>query len=335
MDPMIEIPQLDGWVPVRLYVREARPFIDWCYVGRRRFTDPFFHQTIDSSINSPFSLLFRHQTPIEVMGEWLAMRPALEPAGFVFHMSRCGSTLVSQMLAALPDHIVISEAGPIDSIIRSQSSFPEVTEAERVEWLRWIIGALSQPRAGAETRSFVKFDSWNILHFSLVRQAFPNVPWIFIYRDPTDVLVSHLNRRGVQTIPAVFAPEFFGLDQETFERSSVEEYCAQVLAALCRAGLQSFRAGGGMLVNYNQLPDAMCSSVVDFFRLSCSSDELECMRKAARFDAKNPRVLFADNTEKKNRRTTDAVRRAASELLQPVYDELERERVSALAARAS
>jgi hypothetical protein len=36
------------------------------------------------------------------------------PDGFVFHMSRCGSTLVAQMLAVVPDHVVVSEAEPLD-----------------------------------------------------------------------------------------------------------------------------------------------------------------------------------------------------------------------------
>jgi hypothetical protein len=204
-----------------------------------------------------------------------------------------------------------------------------------VEWLRWIIGALSQPRAGSETRSFIKFDAWNILDFSLVRQAFPNVPWTFVYRDPVEVLVSQLNHRGAHTIPAVFAPEFFGLDQKTFEGASVEEYCARVLASICRAGVESHRATGGMLVNYSQLPEVMFSSLLDFFGLSCSANELARLREVTRFDAKNPALLFADDTEKKSRRTTDAVRKATAQWLQPVYEELERERVSALAARAS
>ena len=38
---------------------------------------------------------------------------------FVFHVSRCGSTLVSQMLAAVPQHLVLSE--PVDLLERRES----------------------------------------------------------------------------------------------------------------------------------------------------------------------------------------------------------------------
>ena len=42
----------------------------------------------------------------------------MRPSGFIFHMSRCGSTVISQMLAALAEHVVVSEAGPIDALAR-------------------------------------------------------------------------------------------------------------------------------------------------------------------------------------------------------------------------
>ena len=80
--------------------------VDWGCLGKERFTDPLFEQTIDVCLRHPFNLLFRHQTPIELLGEVAATFPMVPPSGFIFHLSRCGSTLVSQMLAALPQNIV-------------------------------------------------------------------------------------------------------------------------------------------------------------------------------------------------------------------------------------
>ena len=36
-------------------------------------------------------------------------RPALEPSGFVFHLSRCGSTLIANSLQTAPKALVLSE----------------------------------------------------------------------------------------------------------------------------------------------------------------------------------------------------------------------------------
>src|SRR5205823_6164768 len=43
---------------------------------------------------------------------------------------------------------------------------------------------------------FVKFSSWNVLYFPLVRAAFPGVPWVFVYRHPVDVMVANLAKPG-------------------------------------------------------------------------------------------------------------------------------------------
>ena len=48
-----------------------------------------------------------------------SLRDSLRPDGLIFHMSRCGSTLVSQMIAALPNMVAISEARPLDASDRA------------------------------------------------------------------------------------------------------------------------------------------------------------------------------------------------------------------------
>src|SRR5678816_558328 len=103
----------------------------------------------------------------------------------IFHMSRCGSTLVAQMLAALERNIVISEARPIDQVLGAK-----VDEERRIAWLRWIVNALAQRRRPAEEFFFIKLDAWHVLHLPLIQRAFPNTPWVFLYRDPIEVMVS-------------------------------------------------------------------------------------------------------------------------------------------------
>src|ERR1700676_286374 len=96
-----------GWSPIRFYWRDEQPMVDWCRTDDIRFKDSFFEQTITRAMRDPFRVLFRHQTPVETLGEIEAESPASAPTGFIYHMSRCGSTLVSQILAALPDRVVI------------------------------------------------------------------------------------------------------------------------------------------------------------------------------------------------------------------------------------
>ena len=150
-------------------------------------------------------------TPLDALAELQAADPGLPPTGFIFHMSRCGSTLVAQLLAALPQNIVISEAGPVDAVLRANWYDPNITSAQRIAWLRALLSAYARPRHG-EQHFYVKFDSWHTLELPLIQAAFPDVPWIFLYRDPVQVLVSHQRQRGSQMVPDLLPPQWLGLD---------------------------------------------------------------------------------------------------------------------------
>ncbi len=312
----------DGWMPMRFLWQEGRARVEWCYAGDVRPIDPFFDQTVEECLRRPFNLLFRQQTPIDVLGQLHEARPGLSPTAFIFHLSRCGSTLISQMLAALPQNIVISEAGPIYSVLEAKHRDAGITDDTRLEWLRWIVSAMGRRQTGDEEHYFIKFDAWNTIALPLIQRAYPLVPWIFVYRDPVEVLVSHLNRRGARMFPGVIEPEVLNLTMASVMQMPTERYDAVVLQAICRAALEN-KKGGGRFVNYTQLPSAFFSSLLDFFQVDYSPTELEQMRHAAQFHAKYPSVNFVDDTETKRLQATAPVREAADELLYPLYEQLE------------
>ena len=296
--------------------------VDWCYLGKQRFEAAFFEHTIGKCLTRPFNLLFRRQTPIEVLEEWHQVRPGLKPTGFVFHMSRCGSTLVSQMLTAIPTNVVISEARPIDATLRAQFNSRATTDDQRITWLRWMASALGQRWRGEEQHFFIKFDAWNTLELPLIRRAFPDVPWIFLYRDPVEVLVSHMNNRGAHMIPGVLTPSLFGMDLQTAFSLRPEDYCAKVLASICTAAFQHF-GDGGRLVSYPELPEVVSEYLLKFFSLNYSEDEIARLHAATKRDAKNPGTTFQSDSQKKRDKATEAIRDAAHSWLYPIYEDLE------------
>ena len=312
---------LIDWAPIRFYWRGSDAFVDWCYMGNDRFTDPFFFDTIQHRLALPFNLLFRHQTPIEFLGELHTAGPVIAPTGFVFHMSRCGSTLVSQMLASLPSSIVISEAPPVDSVIDTRRS--SSADSQRPEWLRWMIGALGRRRYPAERDLFIKFDSWNMLDLDFIRSVFPEVPWIFLYRNPVEVIVSHVRQRGSQTIPGAMEKLLPDLSLIAALQMPPEEYCARVLAKVCEAALEHAQDEKALLINYEQLPDAVSGSIAKHFGLSFAPEELDQMNRAARFDAKTPQMMFEPDSARKRTEASDAAVRAAAEWVDPLYKQLE------------
>jgi hypothetical protein len=313
-----------GWAPMRFCWRDQHPMVNWCLVdGYFRFTDPFFDQTIATALRNPFQLLFQHQTPIELLGELEQEAPGLAPTGFIFHMSRCGSTLISQMAAVLPDTLVISEAGPIDAVLQARRRNPAVTPEQTSVWLRWMVSTLGRRNDAGLKRYFVKLDAWHILDLELIRKTFPATPWIFVYRDPVEVMVSLMQQPAHWTLPGQLSLELTGMDVASVLSASREEYCGWMLARFLRAALDNYQNHSGLLVNYTELPEIMWNLLGNFFGANFTPAEMELMRASSEFYAKSPTLPFSPDTVDKQRQASERVRQVCRERLQPLYDSLE------------
>jgi hypothetical protein len=228
------------------------------------------------------------------------------------------------MLAALSQNIVVSEASAIDAVLRIPISGAVDAGAKRVAWLRGMINAFGRKRFSDEAHYFVKFDSWHTLNLDLIRSAFPDVPWIFLYRDPAEVIVSHMWQTGAQMIPGTIGHLLPGLDILESAQMPREEYCALVLERICECVFEQIykNRGRALLVNYRELPGAVMSTILDHFGVSYGAADLEKMSSAAKFDAKNPRSEFVADSEKKRAQANEAVWRAAGKVA-PLYEKLE------------
>jgi hypothetical protein len=316
----------DGWVPIRFIWSRGEAFVDWIWLGRSRFTDPFFDTTIEIAQSRPFNSLFIHRTPLAELGSWYAASPGMTPAGFIFHMSRCGSTLVSQMLAALPGNVVISEASPLDRLARAAS----IPETARAEWLRWMVSALGQRRSGLETRLFIKFDSTTTPSLPFIRRVFPSVPWIFLYRNPEEVMVSHLRQPAAAMSPGIITDgRVVDAPMEEILSMSLEEYAGRVIGRICECALHGMDERG-MLVNYTQLPGAVWGGIARHFGVGFSPDEFALTREVALYHAKQPGQKFEGDGARHSPDFSASAREAAAWWIWPHYEELERLRAETL-----
>ena len=327
MNKKISLDSFQNWIPFNIYGKDRETYIDWCYMGDARFTEPFFEMTVGKQKrNSPDDSPVK-QTSLDYLRRLSENLPQVAPTGFIFHLSRCGSTLISQMFAALTKNIVISEAPPIDSIIRGQCRKPELSRDERINNLRFLINILGQKRFAGERHLLVKFDCWHTLDVSLIDAAFPNVPRIFLYRNPIEIIVSHLRRRGMQMMPGAIENLLPGFDFDEILQMSAEEYIARVLGRICQSALEFANHPYTLLINYKQLPEACLSTISRHFKINYNARDIEKMKAAAQFDAKTPQLFFAPDVENKLAAADETVRLAAAEFVEPYYSELEKIRL--------
>ena len=313
---------------MRIYWRDSQPMVDWGNLGTRRFAEPFFMQTTDACVRHPADLLFRHQTPLASLDEIAATHPSVKLKGFIFHMSRCGSTLISQMLAASSQNIVLSEAPPIDDILRGNFRHPEITDEQRIKWLRAMVQVLTWQRFPEAKNAFIKFDCWHVMFLPLIQQAFPDVPWIFLYREPVEVMASAQKQLGGQMIPGVLNAEMFGWDKAMVSKMSLYEYAARVLAKLCEAAHTEAQAGRGKLVNYRQLPLAIWPTLLDYWTVTFSEEESARMLATTELNAKNPALPFKADSQAKQDSVSPEMRLIVQQWMDKIYEQLEAQRSS-------
>ena len=307
-----------GWLPVEVGRDAAGYVIHWAWFGDHPLTDAFYESEMRWALGLLFNRLFHFQTRLEDLTHWAEGLPAIEPGGFIFHMSRCGSTLAAQMLAASPANVVVSEAAPIDAVIAIARGDPSLDGPALLRAMVTVFGHARDPDA---ERFFVKLDCWHTLARPLFRRAFPQTPWVFLYRDPLEVMVSQMRQRGSQMVPQFVPPSLYGIDLQSGVPD--ENYCARVLAAVCDGALRGHADHAGLMVNYQEMPEALFSRILPHFGVTPGEAEREAMARTARFDAKMAGFDFKPDADEKRRAASDKVRRATEAHLDGPYARLE------------
>ena len=307
----MELADLAQWTPVRLSLQPPDAVVDWADLRGIRFEEPFFDQTVARWAERPLV-----RTSLQELA-LLDAEKSLEPAGFVFHMSRCGSTLVSRLLSTLPGMVVASEPGPVNALLEIDPVL--VDPAARATVLRLLIRALGRIRFGDETRFVVKLSSWNVRLLPLFRAAFPDVPWIFVHREPAAVMASILagppGWMQLRRFP-LRAAYLFGLDPEAVETMAPEEFCARTLASMIEAWLAE-APPHAVAIDYRSLPGAIWEQIAPALGLELREEDIARMAEEARYSAKDlGRRVFAGAPP------LQAERPAASQLIEPAYRRL-------------
>ena len=184
----MELADLARWTPIRFDFSGSAPAVDWADLTEERFVEPFFDQTVVQWASGPAPR--RWSGPVSRGSLALDAEPSLEPAGMIFHLSRCGSTLVSRLLGTLPGVVVIAEPSPLNTLLGLDPGL--VDESALIQVVRLLVRALGRRRHGDEQRLVLKCTSWNIRPRAILAAAFPDTPWTWVQREPSRVLSSLL-----------------------------------------------------------------------------------------------------------------------------------------------
>jgi hypothetical protein len=302
------------WLPVDLPMLPSGLYVDWAWTGPP--TGRVFDEVARRrALNRPLSRLLRWRTTLEDFVRESAS--AGKPAGLIFHMSRCGSTLVARMLAALPGALSVSESPAINAVLQLTYLYPASPAQEHAAILSAMLGAFSR---GA--RSFIKLDAWHALALPRFRNAVPDVPWTFLYREPVEVLVSQHRAGGPQLLSGILPSRVYGI--AGFETMPEAELSARVLEKICAAAAAQ---DGGLLCDYRELPQAVEHRILPHFGVACGEAEHEALARAARAGSKTAGNFTPDSAGKQREAGAD-LRVLADRHIGDIYRDLQRVRAA-------
>eukprot|EP00555_Chaetoceros_dichaeta_P014549 CAMPEP_0198271418 /NCGR_PEP_ID=MMETSP1447-20131203/49118_1 /TAXON_ID=420782 /ORGANISM="Chaetoceros dichaeta, Strain CCMP1751" /LENGTH=272 /DNA_ID=CAMNT_0043963997 /DNA_START=534 /DNA_END=1352 /DNA_ORIENTATION=- len=260
---------------------------------------------------------------------------SMKPSGFVFHESRCGSTLVANALTAMDpiEHRVYSESRPPTSAM--QACGPTGKPCQLLRDVVYMMGRTGDPN---ERRMFFKIQSSGSRYIDVVRDSFPDTPWVFVYRDPVQIMVSQFKRRTANA-NCVKHMAHYKMSERTkkflatigrdAKGLSVVEKCALHLSTLCNFAISSISRSDGMgkSLNYENIVDKLITNIIpNHFNVPMKEESrkriIEVSGQYSKGKAHKAGV-WKDDSAAKSDNASSELREASNIFLYPSYKSLE------------
>ena len=282
-----------GWIPVKLYTEDTN-LCRWLYVGNKDFTEPFFDETISACQSMPENgHLQKSMSSTDLLGDWVKKMDVVEPTAFIFHISRCGSTLISQMLGLQPANIILSEVPFFDDLLRygkKHDCMPVILPT-----LKAAIGLYAAKRNKDQQHLFIKADSWHIHFYKELRVLYPAVPFFLLYRKPDEVIRSQQKKRGMQAIPNLLEAGIFGFNKDEITCMQLDAYMGKVVEGYLDAFLKILQKDkSAYAVNYHDGAMEIVNTIAVVTGLHISDEEKLLMQNRSGFNAKFPEQIFSE-----------------------------------------
>jgi hypothetical protein len=321
----ISLEDLRAYTPIRLNITSDPQSVTWVRTGKLSATHPFFEHIVFHAWLSQIRARIC-STEIDSLIDLHKIDPGLAPTGFVFHVSRCGSTLVSNILSVPASCLVLSEPFSVGtSLILSETSLPV---ERQIDIFRALMSVLGRAQSANQKYLFLKFTSWNVLYLDFIKKVYPEVPWIFLYRRPLEVAVSCLEDQLAWTMAnnnPRLTERHLGISD--ISNLSTEEFYARAIAKYGEAALGGLD-NNAMLVNYSDLSESFIPKLLSFFKIEATAEESLQMRGCFQFHSKDPRKTrrHSNDSQKKVRMASPHLKEMVDRYAVASYEALENTR---------
>lgn len=263
--------------------------------------------------------------------EELSLESLQVPTGFVFHMSKCGSTLMSKVLDQPETQMIIKEATPLHEnlwqYLTNDWQEPVAPTAENLRLIRNLIQLLGRPRLPNQKSYYVRFRSWGIAFVEIIQQAFPDTPSLFMYREPVKVMASILNKptTGLPRLNDSGAAAFItGCSRQELSEMDALDYFTSFYKQYLHLSLTKMK--NTYYLNYRQMNKQNIDKILRVsYGYAATESDLSLMQ--AQFDTYSKddtgTVRFISDNKEKQKQVTPQMRTASEKYLLDMYQQLE------------
>lgn len=291
--------------------------VQWCAPDGPA-TEAFQDQYISRCQQLPLNQFIRPRTALPSLLNVNFAVGESSPAGFIFHLSRCGSTLVSGCLSQIASANVMSEPPAITELLLDHSLDSHTQMSTTKQLLQAQRLALPE-----HPQLILKWNAWDLLRWREIRATWPEVPIVLLVREPLEILASHERQAGRHMagdrVLAELHPVFSLRHQCTANaRFDVLAGRVAVLRLLLEQMHKLLREPAVKLVDYRQLDFCKIGEIAEFFKLPRSPESEVCVRARMQFHSKEPgREFTADSAQKRELFAQDMREYITRELCEP------------------
>jgi hypothetical protein len=312
-----------SWLPVGFNFRFSTTPVAWLHFDQQALQEPLFFQSM-AKFKTIIPPLEGRMSALGEIRERAQRLRGVAPAGVIFHVGRCGSTLIANILRLGQNTVVLSEAEPIVSLLGPDPRIPDISllGGASAELLRDVLTLYAHDGEELRYRIVIKCHALNLLHIRHVRSIWPSTPCVIVIRDPLEIMVSMLSRPpGFMSFlqHPFLASRLYGWDETEVRGMDAEEYCGRVLGRYFEAALEV--ADSTPVIDYENLDAARICRIADCFNVDVPSPDSSALLQIMSAYSKDPRRTrqFSSDREEKRANSTLVIQNTVERWLAEPY----------------
>lgn len=281
------------WLPIALQLEEHPFNASWMDFGSMVLSQPLFQQSVLELRSSAPGKEREVTTDLATVIEAGTRCADVVPAGIIFHLSRCGSTLLSNALRLAENTTVLAEATPIINLLAPGIDRGEEKSESLAGAIRALVNLYSHYGSSVPKSMVIKLAPIDLYELGRARVYWPGVPFVIVIRNPVEVIASNVAQRPPWLANRVSSPRerrIFDWAPLRPHEMSDEEYCARAIGCFCTEALKC-RDGNCTIISYERLDEEMVGAVSRLFGLRLPSPEDCHFRRVFGTYSKDPALM--------------------------------------------